>query len=212
VLPFDRSSADLTAHALRAWSVWFDHVPAALQDRIRRGARHALAFLAKQQRPDGAWAPLWFGNQHAAIEENLTYGTTRVLLALSTISIPEAMQNSPCNPPAAVQWLLSVQNDDGGWGGDKHTPSSIEETALAVESLCATSNGIEIDPNRLNGAITRGLTWLSEHTNGGREFPPSPIGFYFAKLWYFEQMYPIVYTLAAVGRASRLPEQQPLRT
>ena len=32
---------------------------------------------------------------------------------------------------------------------------------------------------------------------------PSPIGFYFAKLWYFEKLYPIIFTVAALGRAVR---------
>ena len=35
----------------------------------------------------------------------------------------------------AVGWLVSVQNADGGWGGDEGTKSSIEETALAVDAL-----------------------------------------------------------------------------
>ncbi len=33
-LPFDRSSADLTAHAIRAWSVWRNRMPASVQSRI----------------------------------------------------------------------------------------------------------------------------------------------------------------------------------
>ena len=34
--------------------------------------------------------------------------------------------------------------------------------------------------------------------SGGSVLPQScPIGFYFAKLWYFERLYPMVYTAAA---------------
>jgi squalene-hopene/tetraprenyl-beta-curcumene cyclase len=33
---------------------------------------------------------------------------------------------------------------------------------------------------------------------------PSPIGFYFAKLWYFERMYPLVFAVSALGRVKRL--------
>jgi squalene-hopene/tetraprenyl-beta-curcumene cyclase len=37
----------------------------------------------------------------------------------------------------------------------------------------------------------------------GRYQNPSPIGFYFAKLWYYEKLYPIIFTVAALGRALR---------
>jgi hypothetical protein len=29
----------------------------------------------------------------------------------------------------------------------------------------------------------------------------SPIGFYFAKLWYYETLYPLTYSLSALGQA-----------
>jgi squalene-hopene/tetraprenyl-beta-curcumene cyclase len=32
---------------------------------------------------------------------------------------------------------------------------------------------------------------------------PAPIGFYFAKLWYYERLYPLIFTVAALGRACR---------
>jgi hypothetical protein len=34
-----------------------------------------------QQRADGSWVPLWFGNQDHPAEENPVYGTAKVLLA-----------------------------------------------------------------------------------------------------------------------------------
>ena len=43
--------------------------------------------------------------------------------------------------------------------------------------------------------------WLVEAVESGRFREPSPIGFYFAKLWYFEKLYPIIFTVAALGRA-----------
>src|SRR5207244_7262430 len=61
---------------------WFSDVPQGVQKRLRQALGRALRFLQKTQRPDGTWTPLWFGNQHAPGEENLTYGTSRVLLAL----------------------------------------------------------------------------------------------------------------------------------
>src|SRR5262245_33883970 len=72
-LPFDRSSADLTAHALRAWVAWFKE-PATIQHRIGTAIACAVKFLSRAQRADGAWTPLWFGNQFAPGDENPTYG------------------------------------------------------------------------------------------------------------------------------------------
>ena len=46
-----------------------------------------------------------------------------------------------------------------------------------------------------------------EQTAGGTTYPSAPIGLYFAKLWYDEQIYPLAFTVAAVERASRLSER-----
>ena len=93
-----------------------------------------------------------------------------------------------------IAWLLGIQNADGGWGGAAATPSSIEETALAVEILLDAGPGAE-------PAVNKGLAWLVDQVQAGGLSNPTPIGFYFAKLWYFEKLYPIVFTVAALGRA-----------
>ena len=72
-LPFDRSGADLTAHAMRALHVWRDVRPRRIRQALRRG----WSYLQKQQRPDGSWVPLWFGNQDQPEEENPVFGTAR---------------------------------------------------------------------------------------------------------------------------------------
>jgi squalene-hopene/tetraprenyl-beta-curcumene cyclase len=179
-LPFDRSGSDLTAHALRALS----------KDGSFAGSEAARRYLARQQRPDGAWLPLWFGNQHAPDDVNPVYGTSRVLAAYRDLKLADSQE---CR--RGVTYLLSVQNPDGGWGGAKDCPSSVEETALAVEMLA------ELAPGE---AAQRGVLWLVEAVESGRFREPSPIGFYFAKLWYFERLYPIIFTVAALGRALRL--------
>ena len=198
-LPFDRSGADLTAHALRAWRAWSDHPVAARTGRsVRRGRR----FLARQQRADGSWVPLWFGNQDHPAEENPVYGTAKVLLAY-------ADQAGQIDPAAqlGVRWLCRAQNDDGSWAGGigltdlagQPAAGSVEETALAVETLLAFSN----DP-LAEQACQRGLAWLIEKVETGRHVDASPIGFYFAKLWYYEQLYPLIFTVGALGQAVRV--------
>jgi squalene-hopene/tetraprenyl-beta-curcumene cyclase len=189
-LPFDRSGADLTAHALRAWLTWRPHLDRPLQRRIDAAVSDALGYLGRVQRDDGAFVPLWFGNQQACGEENPTYGTARVLLALHA-----APHGADGMIAAANRWLLRVQNADGGWGGDAGVPSSIEETALAIGALASGALDAE-----LRQAVLRGQAWIATATRGGTSFPASPIGFYFAKLWYDERLYPIALVVEALER------------
>ena len=56
--------------------------------------------------------------------------------------------------------------------------------------------------------MNNGLAWLVQQVESGGLHEPTPIGFYFAKLWYFEKLYPIIFTVAALGRARRM---QPTR-
>ena len=191
-LPFDRSSPDLTAHTLRAWNAWRTLVAADDRPRLARATARALAFLKKTQRADGSWVPLWFGNEHAPDDENPLYGTAMVVSALREVAEAD-------EPGAALlarrgaAWIASAQNDDGGWGGVRGVVSSTEETALAVEALAGTEHV---------GAFQRGVEWLVTRVESGAWREPSPIGFYFAKLWYHEKLYPLVWTTAALAKAA----------
>jgi len=204
-LPFDRSSADITAHALRAIQAWAGELPArsktergsaALSRRLRRALSNGLRFLERNQRPDGSWVPLWFGNQHTPEDENPVYGTARVLAAYRDLNLQDARAARQ-----GYRWLIACQSQEGGWGGAPGTPPSVEETALAVDAL--------LEARQAAGsaeALTRGLRWLVERVEDERFQEASPIGFYFAKLWYFEKLYPLIFTVGALGRALRLAQ------
>ncbi len=189
-LPFDRSTPEITAHALRAFSSWRDHVGPTVRHVLDRATGKALRFLAKSQRWDGSFQPLWFGNEHASDESNPVYGTAQVLIGLNEVSAlpPEfrEVQNR------AARFLLSVQQETGGWGGAANTPESIEETALALEALAPLS-GPEV---ALERGVVRLLSLLRE--DSGQE--AAPIGLYFARLWYFERLYPLIFAVSALGR------------
>lgn len=192
-LPFDRSSPDITAHALRALTIWRPHFDEHLRHRIDKATSKILRYLKATQEADGSWTPLWFGNQHLANENNRTYGTAHVLLALAEHSSAATMNK------IARQWLLATQSKNGGWsGGDPANGTSIEETALALSAL-ATGG--------LTPEFEKGLEHLRTLTKNGTHFPPAPIGFYFAKLWYWERIYPIVWTVEALERSGGRKER-----
>ena len=201
-LPFDRSSPDITAHAIRAWMAWRADLPAPLQRRLRSALAVAVAFLRRRQRPDGAWVPLWFGHQENPGEENPLYGTARVIPALCEV---EAGTPGPLVEPLerALRWLVAQQGADGGWsGGAPGAAASTEETALALEALMAAWACESLTATRdwLRPALERGAAWLVAAVEDGRWREPAPIGFYFAKLWYYERLYPLVFATGALTR------------
>jgi len=195
-LPFDRSSPDLTAHFLRALAAWWDRLPPPSHRRFHRAARKAIGYLHRSQRADGSWVPLWFGNEQAPANENPTYGTAKVLRALEDVQTSalyckdlEAMSSR------ARRFLLDTQDKSGGWGGASGVPPTIEETALAVDAL--------VDPaldDETWESLRRGTVWLLRAWDTEKWREAAPIGFYFANLWYFEEVYPLAFLLAALGR------------
>lgn len=226
-LPFDRSSPDITAHALRAWIAWSDGFSQPLQRRAGKAVRRALEFLKHSQHADGFWNPLWFGNHALPEETNPVYGTARVIVALAALN-PVKFPTVVSMMRGGLAWLASAQNEDGGWGGGRGVRSSVEETALATEAMAsglialaiamspndpaqsdeprrAEDFGISLEPYQLlepdpvfMPSMRRGAAWLFRAIEEKRWEEPSPIGFYFAKLWYFERLYPVVFTVAAL--------------
>lgn len=186
-LPFDRSTPEITAHALLAWWTWHDELPPPLQTRIATATRRALRYLETCQTPEQAWIPLWFGNEHTADENNPVYGTAQVINHLG--GTPQLAVLADSLIQSGLDYLRRVQKPDGSFGGDAQAPASIEETAVALQALCSAS-GIQHLPS--------GTQWLLTATKDGTHFPPAPIGLYFARLWYHEQLYPVVWTLAAL--------------
>jgi squalene-hopene/tetraprenyl-beta-curcumene cyclase len=88
----------------------------------------------------------------------------------------------------------------GGWGGDAGIPPTVEETALAAEAL------LPFKMHRKNAFD--GIRWLISRVEDGSISEPSPIGFYFARLWYFEEFYPLIFAASALRRAVEFVESQ----
>ncbi len=196
-LPFDRSSPDLAAHALRAihCASAGDCPNVTATPRLRRAIRRGLNYLDRVQQADGSWIPLWFGNQGAPGKTNPVLGTSRVLRALEILD-----RNGPA-AARGVEYLLRAQNADGGWGGAQAVPSSLEEAAMAVAALVPWAKTPATHEALFRGVryLISGVACISDH--------PSPIGLYFARLWYSEALYPLIWTLDALGRVVRVCEK-----
>ena len=224
MMPFDRSGTDLTAHAIRAISAWNtilmevgsnESPPWNEGSRVSAAIERGFAFLDRTQRDEGSWIPLWFGNQFDSDEENPVYGTAKVLAAYRDLGRSEHLLAQ-----RAAKWLILAQNADGGWGGgglptnsanagtmghEKEKPkkaeapfSSVEETALALEALLGRAQDRTTEL-----AIEKGLECLVTMVERNHYRRASPIGLYFAKLWYYERVYPLIYATSTLGLAIR---------
>lgn len=199
-LPFDRSGNDITAHAIRGLLAW-DQGDAETKTAIENG----FEFLRRNQSENGSWLPLWFGNQDQPEDINPCYGTAKVLMAYR-----DANSFDTKAAQIGLRWLRDHQNEDGGWGGGKSVrwpdhrlgSSSVEETALCTEVLLDDG-----DPQS-QAAAQRGVDWLIAAVESDCVNKSWPIGFYFAKLWYFEKLYPLIFATAALGKALQVNENK----
>ena len=138
---------------------------AQLDETKSAAAERALAYLRRTQRHDGSWYGRW--------GMNYIYGTWSVLSALNAAGVaPEAPEMRK-----AVEWLVTIQNADGGWGEDgssynldyhgyESAPSTASQTAWAVLGLIAAG---ALD----HPAVARGIKYLAE-TQGADGFWNEP--------------------------------------
>jgi squalene-hopene/tetraprenyl-beta-curcumene cyclase len=116
-------------------------------------ARRAYDYLLKEQEADGSWYGRW--------GMNYIYGTWTTLCALNAAGMPH---DDP-RIKRAAQWLISIQNEDGGWGEDgtsyklnyrgyEKAASTASQTAWALIGLMAAG---EVD----HPAVERGIAYLT---------------------------------------------------
>ncbi|MEE4286944.1 MAG: prenyltransferase/squalene oxidase repeat-containing protein [Mariniphaga sp.] len=202
-LPFDQSCSDLTGHNLLAFSsvlnVYQDEFSLRHKKRLQKSFDKALNYLEKNQREDGSWLPLWFGNQQTKEHTNPVYGTAKVVTYLKD-SLNHSWLSKNLKQRLKVliergtRYLVYVQNGDGSWGAAKNIPGTMEETALAVSALASVE---------YREICESGLIWLNTFykQNG---LKAAPIGLYFASLWYDEKLYPVTAYLEALSRMLEL--------
>lgn len=193
-LPFDRSTPDITAHAILAMSLWCDVLPDSQQSRCRKSIARMKSWLAKTMMDEGSWNPLWFGDQEATsqfrveglefkVEANPVYGAATIIDYMKTAGITLTL--------APKDFLLKCQNPDGGWGGNRGVPSKVTLTAKAIGALR------HFRPET-DEAIRRAVDYLYARYETGTLYSREPIGLYFSRLWYSEDLYNPIYILTAL--------------
>src|SRR5437764_773673 len=117
-----------------------------------KGVADGIAYLRRTQLPEGSWYGRW--------GLNYIYGTWSALCALNAAGVDH---QDPVIRKAAA-WLLSTQNDDGGWSEDARSyrldysgyetaPTTASQTAWALLGLMAAG---EVG----HPAVARGVEYL----------------------------------------------------
>ncbi len=191
-LPFDRSSPDITAHAILAMGLWLPK----LQGKMHKGVRHSLQRMLRwmnqtvectKQSESAGWVPLWFGDQDAPDEKAPVYGTATAIDYLMSTHLEEAMNVAR----QQVDFLIRTQNEDGGWGGNKGVRSKVTYTSRALGALAHFQG-------QYGEAKARGWAYLYQRFQNGTLYEREPIGLYFSRLWYSEELYNITFLLNAI--------------
>jgi squalene-hopene/tetraprenyl-beta-curcumene cyclase len=120
--------------------------------RTSKAVAAGVEYLRRTQHPEGSWFGRW--------GMNYIYGTWSALCALNAAGVDHA----DATIRKAVDWLVSIQNQDGGWGEDavsyrldykgiEAAPTTASQTAWALLGLMAAG---EVG----HPAVARGVQYL----------------------------------------------------
>ena len=197
-LPFDRSSPDITAHAALAMGLWLPCLPEKQKMRCERSYERLLSWLEKEQDATGWWVPLWFGDQDMKDEKSPVYGTATLMDYLNRLGSERAGKLAR----QGVGFLCQAQNEDGGWSGNFH--GRTKNPAVSASKVTLTAKGLMAlsyyDMPYVKSSIERGVEYLYKRWKEGTLYDREPIGLYFARLWYSEELYNMCYLMVALKR------------
>jgi squalene-hopene/tetraprenyl-beta-curcumene cyclase len=160
--------------------------------------RAGIDYLERDQMPDGSWFGRW--------GVNYIYGTWSALCALGAAGF----DGTRPSVRRAADWLIAIQNADGGWGEDctsykldyrgyERAGSTASQTAWALLGLMAAE---EVH----HPAVERGVAWLRRHQDaGGLWRQDAYTGGGFPRVFYLRYHgYPAYFPLWALARYRNL--------
>lgn len=118
--------------------------------------RRAVDYLIHEQENDGSWYGRW--------GMNFIYGTWSALCALGLVQSQEVLSAIS----RSKDWLVSIQNTDGGWGEEEHSYAMPPRYARGESTLSQTAwalLALMIDPIVHPEAIERGIAYLLSKLN-----------------------------------------------
>lgn len=186
----DPSTADVTARILEMLGEFG-------YDESFSPAARAIVYLKNQQEKDGSWYGRW--------GVNYIYGTWQVITGLAAVGVSTS---EPCIQ-RAVEWLLKVQHDDGGWGESCKTyddpslkgigPSTPSQTAWGLMGLL--NGGVVEHP-----AVEKAVHYLLASQSPDGSWPEEEFtGTGFPRVFYLRYTgYRNYFPLMALGRYQKL--------
>lgn len=186
----DPPTADITARTIEMYARLGLSSSASMFTR-------AIDFISSEQEPDGAWYGRW--------GVNYLYGTWQVLVGLQEYGVPI---DDP-RMVRGVNWLLQVQQDDGGWGETPQSyddpslrgqgPTTPSQTAWAIMGLIAGGQGH-------SAAVQRGVEYLiRQQTTAGTWEESWYTGTGFPRVFYLRyHLYRHYFPLMALARFANL--------
>ncbi|KAI9045876.1 terpene cyclase/mutase family protein [Aspergillus affinis] len=206
----DPSTADVTARVIEAFGLVMKTdsrekslVPRDMKVAMMSAADRAMKYLVSEQDAGGAWFGRWGANY--------IYGTSNVICGFAEMKFIQSSTDVRIGDcmEKGVDWLLSFQNSDGGWGESLDTyrdpsaagqgPSTASQSAWALMALLTS-----LHPT--HRAIFRGVQYLvstqTAVSKNGASWPERPYtGVGFPNHFYLGySLYSHYFPMMALGR------------
>lgn len=195
----DPSTADITARVLEMHGQLSSDTALASSyagDLTPLRRARGIDYLIKTQASDGSWFGRW--------GVNYIYGTSGALSALSKV----ASKRCRLQIEQGIRWLVSIQNEDGGWGETCQSykderlkgqgPSTASQTAWALIGLIDAA--VYLTP-AAKSAVKKGVQYLLHTQSAGTWEEEWFTGTGFPQHFYLRyRLYCHYFPLTALGR------------